>query len=68
MDLAHDVHDWLGGYPYESILPGEVEKLMQELGFQLNRTLVVGASRSRQQGLQGSGGDQYSFSAPPANS
>src|SRR6185312_67209 len=27
MDFEHDVHDWLGGYPYESITPAEVAAL-----------------------------------------
>src|SRR5262249_13153498 len=33
MDFMHDVHDWMGGYPYESILAPEVDALMQPLGF-----------------------------------
>src|SRR6266545_2128449 len=33
MDFAHDVHDWMGGYPYESILAPEVDALMRPLGF-----------------------------------
>src|SRR6266403_5624150 len=32
MDFMHDVHDWMGGYPYESILAPEVDALMQRLG------------------------------------
>src|SRR5574337_527310 len=28
MDFYHDVHDWLGGYPYESISSHEVGELM----------------------------------------
>jgi hypothetical protein len=34
MDFAHDVHDWLGRYPYESIAAPEVETLMRRLGFE----------------------------------
>ena len=33
MDFSHDVHDWLGGYPYESISSDEVDALMGRLGF-----------------------------------
>jgi 2-polyprenyl-3-methyl-5-hydroxy-6-metoxy-1,4-benzoquinol methylase len=40
MDYWHDVHDWLGGYPYESISPGEVEKMMRELRFEHVRSFV----------------------------
>lgn len=34
MDSFHDVHDWLGGYPYETMHAVEVETLMHELGFE----------------------------------
>lgn len=34
MDFAHDVHDWLGGYPYETISPDEVQALMTSMGFE----------------------------------
>jgi 2-polyprenyl-6-hydroxyphenyl methylase/3-demethylubiquinone-9 3-methyltransferase len=40
MDYWHDIHDWLGGYPYESISPGEVEKVMRELGFEHVRSFI----------------------------
>lgn len=33
MDWHHDVHDWLGGYPYESVTPDQVRDLLQGLGF-----------------------------------
>src|SRR5207244_8723034 len=32
MDFMHDVHDWMGGYPYESMLAPEVDALMRPLG------------------------------------
>ena len=32
MDFHHDVHDWLGGWPYESISPAQTDRLMQQLG------------------------------------
>jgi SAM-dependent methyltransferase len=28
MDFYHDIHDWLGGYPYESVLPKQVDELV----------------------------------------
>jgi SAM-dependent methyltransferase len=33
MDFHHNVHDWLGGYPYESIAPDELTQLLAEWGF-----------------------------------
>jgi SAM-dependent methyltransferase len=55
MDFSHDVHDWLGGYPYESIGPAEVGKLLSQHGFQLMRANVRGASI----GVFGSGCNEY---------
>lgn len=33
MDFYHDVRDWLGGWPYESISAAGVQRLMNSLGF-----------------------------------
>jgi 2-polyprenyl-3-methyl-5-hydroxy-6-metoxy-1,4-benzoquinol methylase len=33
MDWSHDVHDWLGGYPYESVTPDEVQNILSKVGF-----------------------------------
>ena len=33
MSFEHDVHDWLGGYPYESISPRACRAFLGELGF-----------------------------------
>ena len=33
MSIAHDAHDWLGGYPYESTSPTEVIAFMEKRGF-----------------------------------
>ena len=41
MDFRHDVHDWLGGYPYESIAPKEVAALMARLGYDPVRLLLA---------------------------
>ena len=37
MSRWHDVHDWLGGYPYESARPGEVESFLANQGFEKER-------------------------------
>jgi 2-polyprenyl-3-methyl-5-hydroxy-6-metoxy-1,4-benzoquinol methylase len=37
MDWHHDVHDWLGGYPYESVGPAEVAAFLDREGFDLVR-------------------------------
>ncbi len=34
MEFWHDVHDWLGGYPYESISPTRLDEIMTALGLQ----------------------------------
>jgi len=40
MDWSHDVHDWLGGYPYESATPTEVEAFLKRLNFSLVRSFT----------------------------
>lgn len=57
MDYLSDVRDWLGGYPYESISPSEVDGLMSKLGFEKVRCWVEGFSI----GLFGSGCDEYVY-------
>lgn len=59
MDFIHDVRDWLGGYPYESIAPQELLDLLTPLGFTCVKQLV-----RRRSGLFGSGCDEYVFIAP----
>jgi hypothetical protein len=41
MDYYHDVHDWMGGWPCESISPEEVEQHMQTLRFEPLRKFVL---------------------------
>lgn len=66
MDFSHDVHDWMGGWPYESILPPEVESLMRELGFARLREFVApGLISGRRIGLLGSGCDEYVYRRVP---
>ena len=40
MDWSHDIHDWLGGYPYESVAPQEITDFLDRLGFSLVRSFV----------------------------
>jgi len=40
MDFHHDVNDWLGGYPYESIDPADAEAMLAGLGFDPVRSFV----------------------------
>lgn len=56
MDFYHDVRDWVGGYPYESIAPHELRALLEPLGFAVVRQTV-----KRRSGLFGSGNDEYLF-------
>jgi 2-polyprenyl-6-hydroxyphenyl methylase/3-demethylubiquinone-9 3-methyltransferase len=58
MDFYHDVHDWLGGWPYESISPAETDQLMQQLGMRQVRAFVHPV---RTNGLFGSGCDEYVY-------
>lgn len=62
MHFEHDVHDWLGGWPYESILPQEVDSLLSPLGFSLERSFVsTGRWMGRHTGIFGSGCDEYVY-------
>ena len=57
MSLDHDIHDWLGGHPYESISAEEVGRLLADLGFAPVRSFT----RKTSIGLLGSGCDEYVF-------
>jgi SAM-dependent methyltransferase len=57
MAFEHNVHDWMGGYPYESISTSEVAAVMQRLGFaHVHSTTAPGSI-----GLFGSGCDEYLY-------
>lgn len=60
MSLSHDVHDWLGGYPYEAISREEVGGFFEARGF----TLLRSNARSTGLGLLGSGCDEFVFRKP----
>jgi 2-polyprenyl-6-hydroxyphenyl methylase/3-demethylubiquinone-9 3-methyltransferase len=57
MDFYHDVRDWIGGYPYESIAPQELASLLAPQEFGLIKQNV-----RKRSGLFGSGNDEYLFS------
>lgn len=62
MDFHHDVHDWMGGWPYESILPTEVDSLMGGLGFTAERVFArKGKLFGRNPGFFGSGCDEFVY-------
>lgn len=58
MNFENDLHDWMGGYPYESISPAECSDLFMKLGFKLERSFI---SRSRGFGVLGTTCDEYIF-------
>jgi 2-polyprenyl-3-methyl-5-hydroxy-6-metoxy-1,4-benzoquinol methylase len=63
MDFYHDVHDWMGGYPYESISNREVDDLMTSTGFQAQRLFLSSKGKilGRNVGFFGSGCDEYVY-------
>lgn len=57
MEFSHDVHDWLGGYPYESIKPEYLIDFMDKNGFK-----VINSQISKNKiGILGSGCDEFLF-------
>jgi 2-polyprenyl-6-hydroxyphenyl methylase/3-demethylubiquinone-9 3-methyltransferase len=60
MDFDHDVHDWLGGYPYESMSAAEVDRALKELCLQHVRSFSV-KSWVHRTGVFGSGCDEYVY-------
>jgi 2-polyprenyl-6-hydroxyphenyl methylase/3-demethylubiquinone-9 3-methyltransferase len=64
MSYYHDVHDWLGGYPYESITPDKVDQVMQGMGFVKVRAFIYRERIrifGRGLGLFGSGNDEFVY-------
>jgi len=55
MSWFHDVHDWLGGYPYESASAESVRAFLEKLGFKIVREFVGEVGN----GIWGSGCDEY---------
>jgi len=60
MDYYNDMHDWLGGYPYESIAPDACRQFFAENGFGLAGEFVQKAGRYLP-GILGSGCDEFVF-------
>ena len=56
MDWRHDVHDWLGGHPYESTAPADVITRLDRLGFTIERVFEHPVAAL---GLFGSHCDEY---------
>ena len=65
MSFEHDIHDWLGGWPYESISAGELDTQMFAKGFRPRCPPSAGISSvrraNRRIGLFGSGCDEYLY-------
>ena len=57
MDYRHDVHDWMGGYPYESVLAPELAAQLEVLRFSPVRVFA----RAMTSGVLGSGCDEYVY-------
>jgi len=58
MNSDHDIHDWLGGYPYESATGDEVRRYMAGLAFQ---PIIERPAHVRLGGLFGSGCSEYLY-------
>ena len=63
MDWHHDVEDWLGGYPYESVSNSDMARLAHENGFVVRATYERAVPAS---GLFGSLIVEYTLAQPPA--
>lgn len=59
MNFWHDIIDWLGGYPYESATPHEIQRRMRQKGFQFIKETNAEAPRAF--GLFGCGCGEYLF-------
>jgi SAM-dependent methyltransferase len=57
MNFNNDVHDWMGGFPYESISPNKCKMFFSKLDFQLINSNIAKPGI----GLLGSGCDEYTF-------
>ena len=55
MNFSHDVHDWLGGYPYESAAPQRVRDFLKARGFRVERDFITAPGS----GIWGSGCDEF---------
>jgi len=60
MNFSHDVHDWLGGYPYESAKAEEVHDRICRLGFAEERSFRIAPSS----GIFGASCHEFVFHRP----
>lgn len=58
MDVFHDVHDWMGGYPYESTTPEEIEAFMTTRRFKRRKVVRWPVKLA---GVFGSGCSEYVY-------
>ena len=58
MDYDNDLHDWLGGYPYESISPEKFKDYVKQFGLEIKKEDLC----SEGIGLTGSGVNEYLIS------
>lgn len=65
MRWHHDVHDWLGGYPYESASPESVSAFIEPRGFTRSAQCIHQGPIG---GLFGTGCNEYIFSRNPSPS
>lgn len=62
MDFFHDLHDWLGGWPYETISPEEVDVYMRQLGYSpISAIASRGDLFGKPLGILGSGCNEYVY-------
>ena len=62
MNFHNDVHDWLGGYPYESATPEEVETRLGAMGFEMTSSFPL----AKGLGIFGTGCAEYVLARRPA--
>jgi 2-polyprenyl-6-hydroxyphenyl methylase/3-demethylubiquinone-9 3-methyltransferase len=58
MKAKNDLHDWLGGFPYESATPDEIRSRLNSLGFRKVREFIVSPPAF---GIFGTGCDEYVY-------
>jgi SAM-dependent methyltransferase len=65
MEYKTDIHDWLGGWPYESITPRRLDARLQQLGLQKVKSNALGGYfLGRRWTELGSGCDEYVYRRP----
>lgn len=64
MEQDHDIKDWLGGYPYESASPEEIETFLMARGFRHEHSQTL----RKRSGLMGTGCAEYTYRKAAASS